>query len=145
MSMARPITFELTTPERIVVQEDVDGVTLPTTAGEITVLKDHIPLVATLVSGMATVHKGGEEEYLAVSGGFVEVRPGNRVIVLADTAERAEELDLEKVEEARVRAAKALEEKREATDISNAAMLASLEREMARVKVVKKHRGRKRA
>ena len=141
--MARPITFELTTPERIVVQEDIDGITLPTQAGEITVLKDHVPLVANLASGMATVHKGGDEEYLAVSGGFVEVRPGNRVIVLADTAERAEELDLAKVEEARARAAKLLEEKRTATDVSNAAMLAALEREMARLRVVKKYRGRK--
>jgi len=141
--MARAITFELTTPERVVLQEEIDGVTLPTTAGEITVLKDHIPLVATLVPGMATVHKGGEEEYLAVSGGFVEVRPGNRVIVLADTAERADELDLEKVEEARARAARLLEEKRDAADVSNAAMLAALEREMARIRTVKKYRGRK--
>lgn len=137
------IKFELTTPERIVVSEEIDGITLPTQTGEITILKDHVPLVANLVPGMATVHKGGEEEYLAVSGGFVEVQPGNKVIVLADTAERAEELDMEKVEEARTRAAKLLEEKRHAADVSNAAMLAALEREMARLRVVKKYRGRR--
>lgn len=137
------IKFELTTPERIVVSEEIDGITLPTQTGEITVLKDHVPLVANLVPGMATVHKGDEEEYIAVSGGFVEVQPGNKIIVLADTAERAEELDLEKVEEARERAAKLLEEKRHATDVSNVAMIAALEREMARLRVVKKYRGRR--
>lgn len=137
------IRFELTTPERIVVSEEIDGITLPTQTGEITVLKDHVPLVANLVPGMVIVYKDGNEEYLAVSGGFVEVQPGNKVIVLADTAERAGELDMEKVEEARVRATKLLEEKRHATDVSNVAMLAALEREMARLKVVKRYRGKR--
>lgn len=137
------IRFELTTPERIVVAEEIDGITLPTQTGEITVLKDHVPLVANLVPGMVIVYKDGKEEYLAISGGFVEIQPGNKVIVLADTAERAEELDMEKVEEARARAAKLLEKKRHAVGVSNAAMRAALNREMARLKVVKKYRGRR--
>ncbi|MFC1638960.1 ATP synthase F1 subunit epsilon [Patescibacteria group bacterium] len=138
------LTFELTTPERIVEKKEVDGITLPTQAGEITVLPGHIPLVSNLRPGMATLHDGKSQEYLALSGGFVEVQPGGRVIVLADTAERAEELDLEKVEEARERARKALEEKRDLDDVASAAMLASLERELAREQTARKYRDLKR-
>lgn len=136
------ITFELTTPERNVVTEQVDQITLPTKEGEITVLPGHIPLVGVLVSGMATIKKDGEESYLAVSGGFIEVQPGSKVIVLADTAERAEELDVEKIEKAKNAAQRMLEEKREMADVSFADAAATLERELARLKVArKKYRG----
>lgn len=136
------ITFELTTPERNVVTEEVDQITLPTREGEITVLPNHIPLVAVLVPGMATLMKDGKESYLAVSGGFIEVQPGSRVVVLADTAERAEELDLAKIEAARVEAQRLLEEKRHATNVDFAEAAAVLERELARLKVArKKYRG----
>jgi F-type H+-transporting ATPase subunit epsilon len=132
--------FELTTPERIVLKKEVDSVTLPTMEGEISVLPGHLPLVAPLAAGMMTVRRGGEEEYLAVSGGFVEVQPGSKLIILADTAERAEELDMLKVEEARQRAQKLLEEKRQAADVLDAAAVAGLERELVRLRVLKKHR-----
>ncbi|MEY4745216.1 MAG: hypothetical protein RL272_1161 [Candidatus Parcubacteria bacterium] len=138
------LTFELTTPERIVLKEAFDAVTIPTQEGEITVLPGHIPLVANLVPGVIVVRNGDEESYLAVSGGFVEVQPGSAVIVLADTAERAEELDLASVEAARERAAKLITEKRHIDDISSAAAVAALERELARIKVVKRHRSGKR-
>lgn len=139
------IRFELTTPERVVVKEAVDGATLPTREGEITVLPGHIPLIAALVPGMVTLYKKAEEEYLAVSGGFIEVQPGDSLIVLADTAERAEELDLQKVEEARARAAALLTEKRHADDVAGAAAIAALERELARIRVAKKRRPRRSA
>ena len=80
------LTFELTTPERIVEKKEVDGVTLPTQEGEITVLPGHIPLVSNLKPGVVTLHDGKEQEYLSVSGGFIEVQPDGRLIVLADTA-----------------------------------------------------------
>lgn len=136
------VNFELTTPERIVVKKEVDQVTLPTKEGEISVLAGHMPLVAVLVPGMVTLATGLDEEYLAVSGGFIEVQPGSKVIVLADTAERAEELDLEKVEEARERAQKLLAEQRGIDDVSAAAMMAELNRELARIKAI--HKGRTR-
>ncbi len=132
------IHFELTTPERIVFKEEIDQITLPTKEGEITILPNHIPLVAVLVPGMATLIKNGVESYVAVSGGFIEVRPGSRVIVLADTAERAEELDLKKIEEAHARAVQALTEKRHADDVSFADVAVGLERELARLKVARK-------
>ena len=137
------LQFELTTPERIVTTGEYDSATIPTAQGEITVLPGHIPLVATLAPGMITLRQGKEESFLAVSGGFIEVQPKSRLIVLADTAERAEELDLKLVEESRERARKLLEEKRSMDDVSSAAAVAALERELARLKVVRRHRGRR--
>lgn len=134
------INFEIATPERIVYKEMVDSLTLPTREGEITVLPNHIPLVSVLVPGAITVRKGKAEQYMAVSGGFIEVQPGNRVVVLADTAERAEELTEVAIEKARTDAQRALSEKRGADAESFAAAAAALERELARLKVVRKRR-----
>ncbi len=138
----KKIQFELTTPERIVLKKEVDQITLPTREGEISVLPDHVPLVAVLEPGMMTVRTGGEEEYLAVSGGFIEIQPGSRAVILADTADRAEELDLKKVEEARERARKLLTEQRGVDDVTAAAVAAGLNRELARLKVIQKHHSR---
>jgi len=136
------LQFELTTPERIVLKTEVESVSLPTQQGEITVLPGHVPLVSNLMPGMVTIRGGGEEKYLAVSGGFIEVQPQGRVIVLADTAERAEELDMKRIEAARELARRALEGKRAADDVSSAAAVAALEKELARLKVARKHRSR---
>lgn len=137
------IQFEIATPERIVFKDEIDGVTLPTKEGEITVLPNHIPLVGVLIPGALTVRKGGQETYMAVSGGFIEVQPGNRVVVLADTADRAEELDVEAIAAAQERARKLVEEKRNATEVDFAEASAGLARELARLKVARKHRGGK--
>lgn len=142
--MTQSIKFELITPERVVLRDEFDSATVPTREGEITVLPGHVPLVASLVPGMITVQRTGGEQYLAVSGGFIEVQPGSKMIVLADTAERAEELDLDKVEAARERAEKLLTEKRHVDDVSSAAAMAALERELARAKVARKHRAGRR-
>ncbi len=140
--MAGKIQFELTTPERIVLKTEVESVSLPTQQGEITVLPGHVPLVSNLMPGMITIRNGRDEQYLAVSGGFIEVQPRGRVIVLADTAERAEELDMKRIEEAREAARRAIANRRAADDVSSAAAVAALERELARLKVAKKHRSR---
>jgi F-type H+-transporting ATPase subunit epsilon len=137
------LTLELTTPERIVLKESYDSATIPTADGEITVLPGHVPLVSTLKPGMITVRRGAQASFLAVSGGFVEVMPDGRVVLLADTADRAEELDLEKVEAARERARELLEAKRDQDDVSSAAAVAALERELARVRVARHHRSRR--
>ncbi len=134
------LSFELTTPERLVLKEEYDAVTIPTQEGEITVLPGHVPLVANLASGVITVIEKDTEWYIAVSGGFIEVQPGSKVIVLADTAERAEELDYKSVQEARDRAAELLAGKRHADQVATAAAAALLAREMARLKVVEKYR-----
>lgn len=137
------LTIELTTPERVVFKEPADSLTVPTQDGEITVLPGHRPLVANLLPGMMTVRAKDEESYLAVSGGFIEVQPGGRILILADTAERAEELDLEKVEAARELARTLLTEKRNINEVAAAGAAAALERELARFKVARKYRSRK--
>lgn len=132
-------------------KEEIDSVSIPTTEGEITILPSHIPLVAILKPGVLTVRKGNQEVFMAVSGGFVEVQPvvveenksSSRVIILADTAERAEELTLEAVEEARERAQKLLEEKRGADEVTYGAAAAALERELVRLKVARRHHAKR--
>jgi len=137
------LDFELTTPERVAVRAKIRQVSIPTTSGEITVLPDHLPLVAPIQSGeLRLVDEKGEEMLLAVSGGFVTVHPGNRLAILADTAERAEELDFKAIEEAVKRAEQVLKEKIDDSE-RFADATAHLAREMARWKVVRKHRERR--
>lgn len=130
--------LKIVTPERIVFEDEVDSATAMTETGEITVLPGHIPLVTSLRPGEMRLKKGKTEELLAVSTGFLEVRPGNQLMVLADTAERIDELELEKIEEAKERARKLVEEKRHVDDVSFAHAAAALERELARYKVAQK-------
>lgn len=130
--------FKIVTPERVVFEDTVDAAILPTTEGEITVLPHHIPLVALLKAGVLRLKKGAEEMPLAVSGGVIEV-DGKHVVVLADTAERADELEEEKIEKAKAQAQKLMQEKRgDAEGFAEAT--AALERELARLKVVKRRR-----
>ena len=134
------LKLRIVTPERVVYESMVDSITLPTSAGEITILKDHIPLVSKLQAGEIRTKSNGVEQLLAVSTGFVEVRPHNEIVILADTAELAEELDLKKIEEARERAKALLDEKRQVDVEQFAAAAAALERELARYKVASKKR-----
>jgi len=140
--MALKLKFEIITPERVVLKDEVDQVTIPTAEGEITILPNHIPLIAVLRPGELVVKKGKEEIVMSCSGGFIEVT-GDKVLVLADTAEKAEELVEEEIEKARERAQKILEEKHvDAEKYADAA--AAMERELARLKVARK-RGRARS
>ncbi|MBU4319410.1 MAG: ATP synthase F1 subunit epsilon, partial [Proteobacteria bacterium] len=93
------IKFEIVTPERVVLKEQVVQVTAPTRQGEITVLPNHIPLVASLMPGVIEIIKeNGNSEIMSVSGGFIEVSK-NKVVILANTAEMAKEIDETRVEE----------------------------------------------
>ncbi len=128
------------TPERVVYEDTVDSVSVMTQMGEITILPGHIPLVANLQAGELRAKKNDEEIYLVSSTGFLEVRHGNQVTILADTAERVEELELEKIEAAKERARKMLEEKRNIDDVAFADAAAMLERELARERVAIKRK-----
>src|SRR3989338_5529731 len=132
------LQFKIVTPERIVFEDTVDAVILPTTEGEITVLPHHIPLVTLLRAGVLRIKKGNDETPLAVSSGVIEV-DGKRVVVLADTAERADELEEEKIQKAREEA-KHLMEQRRGDSEGFAEASAMLEREIARLKVAKRRR-----
>ena len=88
-----PLTLQIITPERVVFEEDgVESVTLPGIEGELTVLPSHAALMTALRPGPLVFRKGGDEVDVALSGGFLEVRD-DKVIVLADTAERSDEID----------------------------------------------------
>lgn len=134
------LKFEMVSPTQTLLSEEVDSLTLMTEMGEITVLPGHIPLVANLLPGEALVKVGGEEKAFAVFGGFLQVQPGNRVIVLADEAERVEDLILEEAEAAQERAQELLKEKFTTGDYEDASL--SLQREMARVRLARKYKAK---
>ena len=105
--MADQIQLEVITPERRVLAEPVDAVTVPGANGELGILPGHTPLISQLRSGVLSYTQGGTTRRLHVSGGFVEVRT-DRVSVLADVAERPEEIDAARARLAREHAEKAL-------------------------------------
>lgn len=97
MADAKTIKFEIVTLEKVVLEQLVTQVTVPTLEGEITVLPDHIPLVSILKSGVIELkNEAGEIEIMSVSGGFIEVLRG-KIVILADSAERAKELNEERL------------------------------------------------
>ena len=129
--------LEIITAERIVYSEDVSTVAAPGIDGELAILPHHAPLLTGLQSGELRVVKDGEESFIAVSSGFLEVL-GNKVVVLADTAEHAEEIDLERAQEAMKRAEERLQNSEADMDLEKA--MTSLHRSQARVKVAYRRR-----
>jgi F-type H+-transporting ATPase subunit epsilon len=137
-----PIRCEIVTAERIVFQGDVDGVIAPGIEGELGILPRHASLLTSLTYGELILHREGQpDEFLAIGGGFLEVLPG-QVTILADSAERAEEIDLERAEQARQRAESTMEQKhREDVDFVRAE--AALRRSLIRIKVARRRRRRR--
>ena len=135
------LRLEIVTAERVVYSDEADVVVAPGIEGQLGILPHHAPLMTTLQPGELRVRKGGEEFSLAISGGFLEVRP-DRVIILADAAERAEEIDIARAEEAKRRAEERLHQ-RHAPGIDEAQVEAALRRALTRLKVVEKRRKRR--
>jgi F-type H+-transporting ATPase subunit epsilon len=133
------ILLEIVTPERLAFSDEVDSVVLPGSEGELGVLPHHAPLVSTLGVGELRIRKGGNEESFAIVGGFVQVRP-DKVVVMAETADLASEIDLGKAEEARREAERALESGyHEGADLS--AARAALQQALLRIRVAeRRHR-----
>lgn len=135
------IKFKLVTPDGITYQDDaVTEIILPTSTGQIAVLKNHIPLVSILKPGEVIIKKDDNEVSLSVAGGVIEVRPNDEVYVMADSAERAEHIDLERAEAAKKRAEELLKQQENVADVDFARLQAVIERELARIKVGKKYR-----
>lgn len=132
--------LELITPERVIYEGDADSISLPTPDGEITVLPHHIPLISIVKPGSILVRKGKEEMIFAVSRGVIEV-DGKSLKVLADTAERAEELEEATIEKARQEAQKMMNEKREDKE-GFAEATAILDKELARLHTIRRHKSR---
>jgi F-type H+-transporting ATPase subunit epsilon len=135
-----PLTVDIVTAERLVLSEEgVDEVVAPGIAGEFTVLPTHAPLLTMIKPGVMRIVKGNEETDMAISGGFLEVRD-DRVTILADAAERAEEIDVARAEEARRRAERELEQRE--TDVDLARVAAELQRALVRLKAAERRRRR---
>ncbi len=134
-----PLLLEIVTPERLAFSGEVDTVVLPGIDGELGVLPHHAPLVSTLGVGELRYRTGGREESFAIAGGFLQVRP-DKVVVMAETADLAAEIDVEKAQEARREAEKALETGyHEGADLS--AARAALQQALLRIRVAeRRHR-----
>jgi F-type H+-transporting ATPase subunit epsilon len=103
-----PLQLDIVTPERLAYSDQVDEVIAPGSQGELGILPHHAPLLTTLGLGELRIKKGGAEESFAIVGGFLQVRP-DRVVVMAETADMASEIDLERAQAARREAEKTLE------------------------------------
>lgn len=127
----KALQLEITTPEQILLRTQVEAVIAPGALGYLGVLPKHAPLLTSLEPGVMRYREQGRLVRLAVSGGFMEVAP-NRIVVLADTAEPAEEIDVERARRAKERAEKRLQERPAGLDVARAE--AALKRALARLK-----------
>ena len=135
--MAATLKLEIVTPEAKTYSEDVDMVTLPGVEGEMGIYPQHVPLLTQVSAGEVIVRKGGQDYFLAIGEGFVEIT-GERVAILTDMAIRAENIDESKAEEARKRAEARLSEK---LDDEEAAMVnAALAHSLAQLNVKRRQR-----
>jgi len=130
--------LDIVTPERIVWSGDVDQATLPTRQGEITVLARHVPIVSILEPGEIMIRRDKETVFMAVAGGFVQVTE-RQTTILADAAERAEEIDLERAERARERA-RQLMARKTGDKVRDAEIISAFQRSLIRIKVAGRRR-----
>ncbi len=134
------IKLEIITAERQVYSDDVSEVVAPGVEGTLGILPHHAPLMTMLQPGQLIARKDGEEQVFAVAGGFLEVRP-ERVIALADAAERAEEIDIQRAQAAKKRAEERLKEG--PSGVEGAQAQAALRRALARIDVAERRRRKK--
>ncbi len=135
------IKLDIVTAERIVYSEEVDAVIAPGVEGQLGILPHHAPLMTMLQAGELVARKGTQEESMAISGGFLEVRP-DRVIVLADQAERGEEIDITRAEAAKKRAEERLRDQKVA-GLDETRAEAALRRALVRLEVAEKIKRRR--
>jgi F-type H+-transporting ATPase subunit epsilon len=135
--MDSTLRLEIVTPEAVVYSDDVDMVTLPGVEGQMGILPQHVPLMTQMAPGEMIVRKDGQDRFLAVGEGFVDIT-GHHVAILTDMAIAAENIDEAKAEEARQRAQARLREKLSAEEVAN--VNAALARTLAQIRV--KHRPR---
>lgn len=135
-----PLNVSIVTAEReVYAEEGVDEITVPGSEGELTVLPHHAPLLTMIKPGIMRIVKGSEETISTITGGFLEVRD-DRVTILADAAERGDEIDISRAEEARIRAQRSLDERIGREEMAHAA--AALQRSLLRLRAAER-RGRR--
>ena len=141
MASGDKLALDIVTIERKVWEDDgIDLVLIPGIEGEMGVLPNHAPVLTALRPGVVKIKKGDNEEFFAVGGGFVDVNP-KKVVILAQTAEHSEEIDLERAEAAYQRAKKVMEEEPDTSIGPSLTARAALARHVARLKVVRRRRG----
>lgn len=128
--------LEIVTPERKVFEKQIDMVVVKAIDGELGILPNHIPLVTPLKIGVVRAKHAEDEELVAVSGGFMEVR-NNKVVILAESAELPGDIDLERALAAKVRAEKRMEQRRDEIDFRRAEI--ALQKALNRIEVAGKH------
>lgn len=133
------INFKIITPEKIAYSAMIDKISLPTKSGRIAILPGHTSLVSVVVPGEIVVNNGETEEILAIGKGVLEVRTEGEVFILADVAERVEDMDLEEILKAKARAEKILEEKDKMDEEEFAHFEDVLSREFTRLNIVNKY------
>ncbi len=135
------LELKIITPDRIVYDStDISSITIPTQEGEITVLPGHIPLIAPIKTGEAKLIKDGVTLGLAVSGGILEVRADNTIVILAERGELAHDIDVARAEDAYKRAQDAMKIEQNVADIDYARFQGLMEKELNRINVGKKWR-----
>jgi F-type H+-transporting ATPase subunit epsilon len=137
------LKFQLVTPEKTLLNEEMDSLSVPTEMGQITLLPGHIPLVANLVAGELIARSKAGENFIHVAGGFLEVRPGNEVVILADAAEHHYEIDVKLAEAAKAQAEETMKQRGNLSDEEYARVAVSLERSLSRLNIARKHAHRR--
>lgn len=127
----KTIKLEVVTPERIVFSDEAESIVVPGSEGYLGIMASHAPIITSLKIGVVQIIKDNKETRMALSGGFLEVN-NNKATILADTAERDEEIDVQRAKDAKERAEKRIEEKQADTDIRRAEV--ALHRAIARLK-----------
>ena len=144
--MSKKLKLKIVTPEKLILEEEVDSVTLPSTEGEITILTDHIPLVVGLSSGDIVASSDGEQIPMAVVGGFVEVNKidnETNVAILADFAEHINGYTEEEIEKAKKKAEELRKQAENNEIVEFEHFESELERSLTRVKIAEKWRTKK--
>lgn len=135
------LEVKIITPDRVVYDgTDIYSITIPTKEGEITILPGHIPLIAPIKTGEAHLIKDGVMLGLAVSGGILEVRDGNTIVILAERGELAHDIDVARAEDAYKRAEEAMVMDQNIAEVDYARFQGLMEKELNRINVGKKWR-----
>ena len=134
------LKFKIVTPEKTIYQNEIFQVSVPTVEGEVTILPNHIPLISILKAGELRFKDAQGDNHMAVSGGFLEVRGKNEIVILADTADRATDIDIAKTEEAKQRAEEQMAALKNTQDVDFTKLQAVIDRELNKLRIAKKYK-----
>ena len=138
------IQLSIVTPERLLLKEEIDSLQCPTELGQVTILPHHVPLIATIVAGELVVDIGARQEPYAILGGFLEVRTGSEVVILADSAEHVDSIDISVQETAKAKALKDLADASSLSKAETAIITARLNQSVLKLDIARKYAHRSR-